>query len=176
MGEDGYAPYLMFFGGLILLIWLLMRRNWKGQLRAKRERGKDDYLARNPRPQPKEWTMSDGPQELNQWQVEMLERTRELQAIVDTKLLILHRTLLKVKAAPLSAEEKAAIEPVIRESQALTDQGAPNFAAVSELLCDEAKKIEVYEMADAGSTQEEIAAKLGLDSYAVEMVLGLRGT
>ncbi|PQO31624.1 hypothetical protein [Blastopirellula marina] len=176
MGEEGYAPYLMFFGGLILLIWLLMRRNWQGQRRAKKERGKDDYLARNPRPVSKEWTMSDGPRELNQWQVEMLERTRELQALVDTKLLILQRTLLKVKEAELSDQERAAIEPVVRESQALADQGAPNFAAVSELLCDEAKKIEVYEMANAGSTPEEIAAKLDLDPYAVEMVLGLRET
>ncbi|RCS40565.1 hypothetical protein DTL42_24650 [Bremerella cremea] len=176
MGEESYAPYLMFFGGLILLIWLLMRRSWQGLRRAKKERGKDDYLARTPRPQTKEWTMSDGPRELNQWQVEMLERTRELQAIVDTKLLVLHRTLLKVKAAELTAEQRAAIEPVVRESQVLADQGAPNFAAVSELLCDDEKKLEVYQMADEGHSAEEIANQLQLDLYAVETVLGLRGT
>lgn len=175
MGDDSYLPYLMFFGGLILLIWILMRRNWRGQIRAKKARGKDDnYLVSNPRPENKEWSMSGGPAELNQWQVEMLERTRELQATVDTKLLILQRTLMKIEAAQLTPEERRPIERTLQESRELVGEGSPNFSAVSELLCDEVKRAEVYALADQGISQAEIAKQMNLDPYAVEMILNLR--
>lgn len=174
MGENGYLPYLMFFGGLILLIWILMRRNWRGQIKAKKDRGKDSYLVYNPRPEIKEWTMSGGPAELNKWQVEMLERTRELQAEVDTKLLILQRTLLKIEAAPLSPDDRHAVQATVEASQQLVDQGSPNFSAVSELLCDDAKRAEIYALADQGHSQAEIAQQMDLDPYAVEMILNLR--
>lgn len=176
MGENGYLPYLMFFGGLILLIWILMRRNWRGQMRAKKDRGKDSYLVSNPRPETKEWSMSGGPAELNKWQVEMLERTRELQALVDTKLLILQRTLMKIESADLSPEERRPIERTLQESQELVGEGSPNFSAVSELLCDDAKRTEIYTLADQGQSQEDIARQMNLDPYAVEMVLNLRET
>ncbi len=175
MGDESYLPYLMFFGGLILLIWLLLRRSWRGQTRAKRARGKDDsYLVSNPRPVTKEWTMSGGPADLNKWQVEMLERTRELQALVDTKLLILQRTLLKVEAAQLSAEQQSAIADTLQESQQLVDKGSPNFRTVSDLLCDDVKRAEIYTLADEGQSQEAIAQQMQLDVYAVEMILNLR--
>lgn len=174
MGENGFLPYLMFFGGLILLIWILMRRNWRGQAKAKKERGKDSYLVSNPRPVTKEWTMSGGPAELNKWQVEMLERTRELQAEVDTKLLILQRTLLKIEAAQLPAEDRNAVQQTVNESRQLVDQGPPNFSAVSELLCDDMKRAEIYALADDGHSQAEIAQQMNLDPYAVEMILNLR--
>lgn len=176
MGENGYLPYLMFFGGIILLIWILMRRNWRGQMRAKKARGKDSYLVSNPRPEHKEWSMSGGPAELNKWQVEMLERTRELQAIVDTKLLILQRTLLKIDAAGLSPEDRHPIEKTLQESRELVDQGSPHFSAVSELLCDDAKRAEIYNLADQGVSQAEIAQQMNLDPYAIEMVINLRDT
>ncbi|MEW4563508.1 hypothetical protein AB1K70_13330 [Bremerella sp. JC770] len=175
MGEGSYLPYLMFFGGLILLIWILMRRNWRGQMRAKKARGKDDsYLVTNPRPEHKEWSMSGGPAELNKWQVEMLERTRELQAEVDTKLLILQRTLLKIEAAALTPDERQPIENVLQESHQLVEQGSPNFRGVSELLCDEAKKAEIYALAAQGHSHQEIAQQTNLDPYAIEMILNLR--
>lgn len=174
MGEKGYLPYLMFFGGLILLIWILMRRNWRGQMRAKKDRGKDSYLVSNPRPETKEWSMSGGPAELNKWQVEMLERTRELQAIVDTKLLILQRTLLKIEATGLSPEERQPIERTLQESRDLVGEGSPNFSAVSELLCNDVKRAEIYALADQGRSQSDIAKQMNLDPYAVEMVLNLR--
>ncbi|PQO35818.1 hypothetical protein C5Y96_09215 [Blastopirellula marina] len=174
MGENGFLPYLMFFGGLILLIWILMRRNWRGQMKAKKDRGKDSYLVSNPRPQTKEWTMSGGPAELNKWQVEMLERTRELQAEVDTKLLILQRTLLKIEAAHLPPEDRHAVQETITESRQLVDQGPPKFSAVSELLCDDVKRAEIYALADEGQSQAEIAQQMNLDPYAIEMILNLR--
>ncbi|MBA2114638.1 hypothetical protein [Bremerella alba] len=175
MGEDSYLPYLMFCGGIVLLIWILMRRNWRGQVKAKKARGKDDnYLVSNPRPETKEWTMSGGPAEINKWQVEMLERTREFQAEVDTKLLILQRALTKVDAAVLPPEERRAIEDTLRDSRQLSDKGSPNFSAVSELLCDDAKRTEIYTLVDQGHSQEEIAKQMNLDPYAVEMILNLR--
>ena len=175
MGENSYLPYLMFFGGLILLIWILMRRNWRGQAKAKRARGKDsDYLVRNPRPESKAWTMSGGPEELNKWQVEMLERTRELQAEVDTKLLILQRTLLKIEAAQLPMQDRQQIETTLAPSRELVDHGHPNFASVSELLCDDAKRAEIYALADQGQSQADIAHQMKLDPYAIEMILNLR--
>jgi len=175
MGEDSYLPYLMFFGGLILLIWILMRRNWRGQMKARKARGKDDsYLVSNPRPDNQPWTMSGGPAELNKWQVEMLERTRELQAEIDTKLLILQRTLLKIDAAELPPPEREQIETTLRESRQLVDNGSPNFQAVSELLCDEAKRAEIYKLADQGLPPAEIAQQTNLDPYAIEMILNLR--
>ncbi len=175
MGENSYLPYLMFFGGLILLIWILMRRSWRGQVRAKRARGKDDnYLVRNPRPESKAWTMSGGPEELNKWQVEMLERTRELQAEVDTKLLILQRTLLKIEAAQLPPEDRHQIESTLTSSRELVDHGSPNFTGVSELLCDDVKRAEIYALADEGTSQADIAQQMNLDPYAIEMILNLR--
>lgn len=174
MGEDSYLPYLMFFGGLILLIWVLMRRNWRGQIKAKKDRGKDSYLVSNPRPQTKQWSMSDGPAELNKWQVEMLERTRELQAEVDTKLLILQQMLMKLEAASLKPEERSQLKRALQDSHQLVDKGSPNFSAVSELLCDDSKRAEIYTLADQGNSQAEIANQMNLDPYAVEMILNLR--
>ncbi|PQO46607.1 hypothetical protein [Blastopirellula marina] len=176
MGDESFLPYLFFFGGLALLTWMLLRRSWRAQIKTRKQRGKDDYLTRNPRPTSKEWTMSEGPHELTQWQVEMLERTQEFQAIIDTKLLLLEGTLRKIAAAQLSEQQKAEIETTVQESQQLVDEGSPHFAAVSELLCDPAKKLEVFQLADAGHSEEEIAQRLDLDPYAVEVVLRVRET
>lgn len=176
MGDNSILPYVMFFGGISLLIWLLLRRNWRSQAKAKKAKGNDSYLVTNPRPHNQPWTMSGGPPELNKWQVEMLERTREFQATVDTKLLLLQRMLLKVEAVTgqLSTEDQKQLEPVLRESRTLLDHGSPNFQTVSELLCDDAKRVEIYTLVDQGLSNEEIAQRMGLDPYAVEVIVNLR--
>ncbi|MEW4454804.1 hypothetical protein AB1L30_19215 [Bremerella sp. JC817] len=176
MGEDSYAPYLMFFGGIILIIWLLMRRSWKSQAQVRKARKKEGHLVRNPRPAQSQWTMSDGPHELNQWQVEMLERTREFQGLVDTKLLILQRTLVKLEqaASQLPAEERETLRPVVEESEQIVREGSPNFRSVSELLCDDEKLADIYSLADNGSSASEIAQQLDIEVEHVEAVLRLR--
>lgn len=176
MGDESYLPYLMFFGGTALLIWLLMRRGWKTQVRNRRRSANEGHLAVQPRPASQEWTMSGGPPELNRWQVEMLERTREFQAAVDTKLLVLQRVLLKAQQSlgTMSPEEQAALAATIRESTSLIEQGAPNFRSVSDILCDDQARTEIYRLHDEGLSQDEIAQQLTLDPYAVEMILNLR--
>lgn len=175
MGSDDFLPYLMFSGGLALLIWLLLRRGWKTTRRNRKQQEKG-HLVRHPRQEDTTWTMSGGPPELNRWQVEMLERTRELQATVDTKLLILQRALLKAQqaASHLSPEERTQLASVLEDSQALVEQGSPKFQSVSELLCDEATRSQVYHLHDQGRSSQQIAQELSLDPYAVEMVLNLR--
>ncbi|MBI1248482.1 hypothetical protein GC197_11670 [bacterium] len=176
MGDNSILPYVMFFGGMSLLIWLLLRRNWRSQAKAKKARGKDSYLVTNPRPHDQPWTMSGGPAELNKWQVEMLERTREFQATVDTKLLVLQRMLLKVEAvaSQLSTEDQKQLEPVLRETREILEHGSPSFQSVSDLLCDEAKRAEIYTLVDQGYSHEEIAKRMELDPYAIEMIANLR--
>lgn len=181
MGDESYLPYLMFFGGTALLIWMLIRRGWKTQLRSRRQAAKAGHLDVQPRPVSQEWSMSDGPPELNRWQVEMLERTRELQATVDTKLLILQRVLAQAQQAmgemtseEMSSEERSALEATLRESATLVQQGPPNFRSVSEILCDDQTRGDIYRLHDEGRTQDEIAQRLALDPYAVEMILHLR--
>jgi len=166
MGE--YLPHLMFSAGIMILIWILMKQRWRVG-RRNRSRDSNQPLVRNPRPNSSEWTMSDGSHELTKWQVEMLERTRDFQATVDTKLLLLQRMLAAIEQQGGKADKE-----LLKECHDLATQGSPQLLPVSEILCDDAMRGEIYARAESGQSAEEICTQLKIDCEVVQSILDLR--
>lgn len=190
-GLSELLPYLTFIGGIALLIWILMRRGTQRQARSRKQEGKSDgHLVRTPRPTEKPWTMSDGPADLQRWQVEMLETTRQLQGEINTKLRLLVRwqELARQEADRLAelldrAEAQAVptgeaaydyLQQLLAEIGDTASVDPPPFTQVSEILCNEEKRLRIYELADQQTTVPDIARKTETDATAVEMILKLR--
>lgn len=191
---DGFRellPYISFIGGIVLLTWILMRRGARQRAGIRKREGKNDgHLIRTPRPVEKRWTMSDGPADLQRWQVEMLEITRQLQGEINTKLRLLARwqdlarreadrlqdLLDQAEAKSLPTDERA--HQYLRELLAEIDMGAPSppppLPQVSEILCSEPRRDLIYELADQQTAIDEIARQVETDEAVVEMILKLR--
>ena len=75
--------------GLVVVIWLLMRRS---ERYFGRRTGSDDFSPRRQRPTDKDHRpLSDAPPELLRWQVEMHETARDLKAELDSKMGVLQQ-------------------------------------------------------------------------------------
>lgn len=183
-------PYLAFFGGLVLLTWVMLRRVWMRQRKSKKETS-NAPLVRVPYTTDRPFSMSGGPNDLQRWQAEMLTITRQFQAELNTKIHYLQQamTLAQQDAQRLQAlldaaqrqgteASSPAIDPLqnaIRDAAKFDAAAAPDFGVVTETLCDAAKKNELYTLSDNGKSVEEIAAAMEMDPVAVEMVLSMRG-
>ena len=81
---DSTSTSMAMVAGLVVVIWLLMRRSdrYFG-----RRAGSDDFSPRRQRPAGKDHRpLSDVPPELVRWQVEMHETARDLKAELDSKI------------------------------------------------------------------------------------------
>ncbi|EAQ79049.1 hypothetical protein [Blastopirellula marina] len=183
-------PYLAFFGGLVLLTWVMLRRVWTRQRKTKKETS-NAPLVHVPHSTDRPFTMSGGPNDLQRWQSEMLTITRQFQAELNTKIHYLQQamTLAQEDAQRLQALLDAAKQQGIDVTSPAIDplqqamevaarfdaDAAPDFGVVTETLCDAKKKNELYALSDEGKSVEEIAAAMEMDLVAVEMVLSMRG-
>lgn len=94
-------------------------------------------------------------------------RTARLEALLDEA----DKKIAELRS--LNARERAALQPIMRETAATlsSEQPVPNRSETSN---SDARHAEVYRMADLGRSAHEIAAALGQPTGEIELILALR--
>jgi hypothetical protein len=139
-----------------------------------------------PRPQAAPAHRLDAPRDMQQWEVEMHDLARELQAQLDSKIAILEHL---IRDATQQADR---LEAAIDRAEKL---GVPNGQPKLDLSAIESGKkalsridvatarpgssasrrhAEIYSLADQGLTSAAIATRLGSPIGEVDLILGLR--
>lgn len=175
----------MFVAGVLMLIFLLLRRSWRYQGKTKKQqvspwRKLDDARRDTP--------LLDAPPEILRWQVEMDETARHFKAELDSKMSAL-QSLVR-----MASEESARLEAAIVRAERLgISTCADTLAAIEELTAvDEsssrlppaasltmeneiaARRDAIYQLADQGLAAGAIARSIGLPLGDVELLMSLR--
>jgi hypothetical protein len=176
----------MFAAGMLIIIFLLLRRSWRYSAKIKKEekpaprRKLDDARQATP--------LLDAPPELLRWQVEMHETARHLKAELDSKMSALQAIIR------IANEESTRLEAAISRAERLgISTCADTLAAIEELsagddsdsgrLCGEshatsneidAQRDAVYQLADQGLAANAIARSIGAPLGDVELLMSLR--
>jgi hypothetical protein len=181
----------MFLAGMLLLVLLMLRRNWRAQHKTRKQKKQNaQYLIQSPRPTNKEWSMSDGPKDVQRWQAELLETTRMLEGELNSKIVYLERSIALAKQQQEALSEQlhtasrqnidtndntlSQLEDSIRTGESFDKQAIPNSQAVTEVLCDDTLREKIHYLASEGNTISQIGELTEVDAGAVEMILHLR--
>ncbi len=179
------ASWGMFGAGVLMLIFLLMRRSRRYLGKTKKQKASprrklDDARQATP--------LLDAPPEILRWQVEMHETARDLKAELDSKMSALQAI------TRIASEESARLEAAIARAEQLGITGcADTLAAIEELhgsddfgggalpeasstTTDEiaSRRDAVYQLADKGLAASAIARSIGVPLGDVELLMSLR--
>ncbi len=174
---------VMFVAGVTLALAILLRRYWKYQGKLKKQKKKK---AGPPLRTVKAYTkpaatpMADAPAEVLRWQVEMEDRARELNAILDSKMAALQAITARAIA------ERERLEQAIQKATRFTpselrNKGYEEIADIVEFppavfpqaIADDARQA-VYALIDKGYSVQETADRTGMASGDVELILSSR--
>ncbi|MBP89822.1 MAG: hypothetical protein CMJ64_24460 [Planctomycetaceae bacterium] len=182
------ASWGIFACGVLLLIFVLMKRSRRYTRRARRDARTEHNRLVEP---DRDKALIDAPREILRWQVGMHETARDLKAELDSKIGVLQATIRianeeteRLEAAINRAERLgvsacgdtlAEIERIADASVLTTgdlpDPGTSEFATISPL---ESHRSRIFALADEGCGAQAIAASTGLPCGDVELVLSLR--
>lgn len=179
------ASWGMFGAGVLMLIFVLMRRSrrYLGKIKKQKaspRRKLDDARQATP--------LLDAPPEILRWQVEMHETARHLKAELDSKMVALQAI------TRIASDESARLEAAIARAERLGITGcADTLAAIEELnggddlgghdlpetsstTADEiaARRDAVYQLADQGLAATAIARSIGAPLGEIELLMSLR--
>lgn len=182
------ASWGMFACGVLLLIFLLMKRSRRYVRRARRESRREHKRLAEPK---QDAALIDAPPEILRWQVGMHEMARDLKAELDSKIGVLQATIR------LASEESERLEAAIERAEKLglrncpdtldeieriADQADPTVGNLPEFdnLQDEATahldphRANIFALADQGCASQAIADQTGVPRGDVEFLLSLR--
>lgn len=179
------ASWGMFGAGVLLLIFLLLRRSRRYIEKTKTQkpgsrRKLDDARQATP--------LLDAPPEILRWHVEMHETTRHLKAELDSKMSALQAI------TRIASEESARLEAAIARAEQLgistcadtlatiegrdagDDSGRGLLPDIAPMTVDEiaARRDAVYQLADEGFAASAIARSIGAPLGDVELLMSLR--
>ena len=181
------ASWGMFGAGVLMLIFLLMRRSRRYLGKSKKEelnsRKKLDDARRDA-------PLIDAPPEILRWQVEMHDAARHLKAELDSKMVALQAIIR------IASEESARLETAIARAEQLgISECADTLAAIEELSASDdlgdglppaaapttvaemaARRDVVYQLADQGLAASAIARSIDAPLGEVELLMSLRST
>jgi hypothetical protein len=153
---------LLFIAALIVVTWMLMMRSHR-------------YLARQRAKEPENWDTKPAPktpaaygelpETIARWEVEMHESTRQMSAQMDCKMSALQALIADADRAASRLEAAISGKP----------QLSPPQATESLKLPSEARREEVYTLADYGFSAADIASRIGAPAGEVEAILSSRG-
>lgn len=176
--------------GVLLLIFILLKRSRRYTRRAKRE-------ARTPHKRlvepDRDAALIDAPREILRWQVGMHETARDLKAELDSKIGVLQATMRLAREeterleATIDRAERLGISACsdpLAEIERIADSSDPTLGSLPELTTSldsaclplESHRSRIYDLADQGCAAEAIASSTGLACGDVELVLSLRTT
>ena len=183
------VSWTMFSLGVVLMIFILMRRSWRYQ----RENRRSARKAAAIRPDAKPRTpLVDAPLEVLRWQVEMHDIARELKAELDSKMSAL-QALIRMAQQQTQQLDTAiqraemmgistcrdTLETVERLGEspgALPDAMLPRIdeSSVAELIKPSNQRSRVYSLHDDGHDPKSIAERMDLAVGEVELILSVR--
>jgi hypothetical protein len=175
---------LLFLAGLVLTCGVLLFRTHRQLSGHPKTSMPSPSTFSQPRPPSVPAHRLDAPREVRQWEVEMHDLARELQAQLDSKIAILEHLIHDAnqqadrlesaidRAGGCAAGPTLASSPAEsgRQSSVRVDMG--NARAVSSAS---RRHAEIYSLSDQGLTSAAIASRLGSPIGEVELILGLRG-
>lgn len=176
------GPTILFLVGLALTCAVLLFRTHRQLSRPAKSEFPSPATFSPPAPAATRAHRLDAPREVNHWEVEMRELSRELQGQLDSKIAILQHLIRdarqqaeRLEAAlaqaaqqgrPISADSQTPpVERVRVRAERTTARPASPAAR---------RHAEIYSLADAGLSSASIASRLGSPIGEVELILGLR--
>ncbi|MEX0824877.1 MAG: hypothetical protein WD119_01860 [Pirellulaceae bacterium] len=145
-------PQLMMLAGIILLGWVLMRRQMKARKRSWREdRQQHKAMGKLARQETHAVPLAGAPVETLRWQAELFDLQRELKAELETKIAVVQTLLRQVDQRIERLEAHSGGHPLTPEQSR-----------------------QVKEMSSAGFSVTDIADRLGLPQGDVEWVLSMQ--
>jgi hypothetical protein len=196
--EEG-ASTLLLLGGMALVIGYLLMRYHLYTRRQPRADAPRSFA--KPDPKPRDYDPGK-PDDVARWEVHMHDTARELAAMLDSKMAALQELIREADAAnqrlktTLAAEEKAASQIPFSAIGSDVAQGAepkpkssgggvgfnpfrskpkPPEEDQPQPQSMEARFEQICELADRGSSADEIASRVGVPVGEVQLILGLRG-
>jgi hypothetical protein len=184
------ASWGVFACGVLLLIFLLMKRSRRYTRQAKRDAKRPHRPLVEPN---RDAALIDAPREILRWQVGMHETARDLKAELDSKIGILNATIRLAREETQRLEDAmrraqrlglstcddtlAEIERIAEASVPITSQ-LPDLGSPARDHCSplDSQRSRIYELADQGCAPPAIAVSTGLPCGDVELVLSLRST
>jgi DNA-directed RNA polymerase specialized sigma24 family protein len=158
----------MFLAGIVLLILIMFRRSYRHHLA--RNRRSSGPVPRRMQIQAADRALSETPDDVMKWQVEMHELARTLKAELDTKMRLVQ---LLIGQARVESDRLEQLLSVLDPSRiAAGETGDADRVAVSGDLHPQQSAI--YALADSGHSPQEIAARLEAPLGEVELLLSLR--
>ncbi|QDV71584.1 hypothetical protein Poly24_53220 [Rosistilla carotiformis] len=158
LAAGSFLSQMMLLVGMILLAWILVRRNIK-------MRGRSRAVDRELKAQQAEVhkpvrgaPLADAPKEVLRWQASMFDLQRELKAELDSRVLVVESLLRRVDQR---VEELRSLQ---LENSAQSGKPAASGPSYSK----------VRRLAAIGFSAEEISQKLDIPQAEIELSLGLQ--
>ncbi|QDV15280.1 hypothetical protein CA51_51930 [Rosistilla oblonga] len=159
LAAGSFLPQMMLLVGMVLLAWILVRRNIKMRGRSRavdRELKAQQAEVQKPvRGAP----LADAPKEVLRWQASIFDLQRELKAELDSRILVVESLLRRVDQR---VEELRALQ---RDDPAATTHVSDSPGVYGK----------VQRLAAIGFSAEEISQRMGLPQAEIELSLGLQG-
>lgn len=144
-------PQLMMLAGIILLGWVLMRRQMRARKKSRSEARQQHKAVRDMRQQHSHGVpLAGAPVETLRWQGEMFDLQRELKAELETKIAVV-QSLLRLADQRIERLE--------------------THVASHPLTPDQSRQVQ--ELSSAGFTVSDIAERLAVPQGEVEWVLAM---
>jgi hypothetical protein len=158
----------MFLAGIVLLILIMFRRSYRHH--SARNRRSSDPVPRRAQVKAADRALSETPDDVMKWQVEMHDLARTLKAELDTKMRLVQ---LLIGQARVESDRLEQLLSVLDPSRlAAWETPGSDRSAVSGDVHPQQSAI--YALADSGHSPQEIAARLEAPLGEVELLLSLR--
>jgi hypothetical protein len=179
-----FTSWAMFALGVVLMIVILLRRSWRYQRRARNDR--TAVSPRKPPPSPG-LPLSDAPDDVRRWNVELHDTIRDAQAEMDSKMRALQSLIM------LADQQTRHLEAAVARAERLGIKEGPNvLAEIEQMASSPAAPLEglppapspdadhvlacrerIHQLAAQGLSAEAIAAEVAATVGEVELMLRL---
>lgn len=181
LAAGSFLSQMMLLLGMLLLAWVLIRRNLKMQRRS-RAADREIRLQKAANEQlPRGAPLADAPKEVLRWQASMFDLQRDLKAELDTRISVVQSLLRQVDQR---IDELKSLQKQIAHSNASVDRSATDHpmslggiggeSSISPRLSDQIVERggKIWQFHAIGFSACEIAEKLDLPLAEVELFLG----
>ena len=156
LAEGSFLSQMMLLVGMILLAWILIRRNIMMRKKTRMASQEIRQMERNTQSLGSSTPLADAPKEVLRWQAAMFDLQRDLKAELDTKITVVQSLLRQVD-----------------EKVALLESASGRVSANSSIQIphNSRYRTQIETLSCSGLTAAEIAEKLGVSLAEVELSL-----